>query len=261
MEPEGDDVLLIEQRGAVRLLTINRPHVGNALNAELFAALQTAVLAVQDSAETRSVLLRSAGTGPFCAGADLAELARLGPADAYAYMRRGQRVTRLIEQTAVPIIAASQGVALGGGCELLLACTLVVASERARFGLPEASLGLIPGYGGTQRLSARVGSGVALAAMLADRRIDATRAHELGLLAVAPATPEALEATALELAEAIAARSRTAVQAILQAHRVFAAGGSALEHETTLAADAIISPDGAEGIAAFLAKRAPRFVS
>ncbi len=181
-----DRVLTVEQRGAVRYLTINRPGVLNALNADIFTALEEETRHIAFNPGIRAVVVSGAGDRAFSAGADLDELAELDPVDRRALLEWGQRTLRSLETLGTPTIAAVGGYALGGGFELALSCTLLVASESARFGLPEVGLGLIPGYGGTQRLSKAAGRQAALKMMLTGERIDAVRAHELGLLCQPP---------------------------------------------------------------------------
>ncbi|NYD40408.1 enoyl-CoA hydratase-related protein [Nocardioides panaciterrulae] len=255
------DVVLVERRRHVTTLTINRPEVFNALDQEVLGALHREVLAAAADPSTRVVVLTGCGEKAFSAGADLKELQGMGADRAHEVMCRGQQVLREIERAGVPVIAAVNGVALGGGFELVLACTFPVLSTRASLGLPEAGLGLIPGYGGTQRLPRVVGQQVAAHLMLTGARLDAERAHRLGLTPVPPVAPEELTATATALADRVAAQGPTAVRSILAA---LEAGRDAtldagLQLETGLAALAVAGAESDEGIAAFLERRAPAF--
>ena len=260
MDGQRDDqILVVEQRGSVRYLTLNRPEVLNALNAEIFAALEAEMSGVAADPGTRAVVVTGVGDRAFSAGADLDELMGLDPVDRRALLERGQRVFRTMETLGTPVIAAVNGYALGGGFELALACSLIVAAERAQFGLPEVGLGLIPGYGGTQRLPRAVGPQAALKLMLTGERVDATLAHELGLLSQAPVPDHELLETAEGLAEVIAGKSPRAAGLILKAVGARSGLDAGLAHETTLAALAAASGDAAEGVAAFREKRAPDF--
>jgi enoyl-CoA hydratase len=254
----ADDAVLVTVRddGPVRHLTIDRPQARNALNAGVFDALEAAFEDVA-AAGVRVVVLAGAGGRAFCAGADLDELRGLDGIAARALLARGQRVLRRLETLGVPSIAAVRGWALGGGFELALACSLVVAGRSARFGLPEAGLGLMPGYGGTQRLTRQAGAKAALAVMLTGDPIGADRAWELGLLARPPVGDDDVEAAAAELAARLASRSPSALRLILEAVAAAGAREADLAHETALAALATSSADAAEGVDAFLSKREP----
>lgn len=250
--------LLIERNGDVGVLTINRPKVYNALNAKLMRDLADAVVTLGSEGVGAIVIT---GTGPkaFSAGADLDELAGLDATEAQRVLGSGQRALAAIEASRVPVIAAVNGLALGGGFELILATTFPVLSEHASMGLPESGLGLIPGYGGTQRLPAAIGKPAAAHVMLTGERLGAQRAYELGLTPVAPVAGEALLDTTLEIARSIAARGPRAHAAILQALATTAPTGSALAFETGLAAIATAGAEAAEGVAAFREKRSPDF--
>ena len=253
------DVLIPEQKGRVRYLTLNRPRVLNALNAGVFGSLEAEIASIAEDAGTRAVVLTGTGERAFSAGADLDELTGLDPVDVRRLLGGGQRVFRALERLGKPTIAAVNGYALGGGFELALSCSLIVGAERARFGLPEAGLGLIPGYGGTQRLPRLIGRPAALKLMLTGGRIDAAQAHELGVLCQPPVPDDELLAVAGGLAEEIASSSPRAVALILESVGSSDGLDAALAHETTLAALAASSEDAAEGVAAFREKRKPDF--
>jgi enoyl-CoA hydratase len=219
------------------------------------------VLAAEADPSVRVVVVTGAGEKAFSAGADLKELAGMSSDRAHETARTGQQVMRELERSAVPVIAAVNGVALGGGFELVLAATFPVLSTRASLGLPESGLGLIPGYGGTQRLPRAVGAHTAAHLMLTGARLDADRAYQLGLTPVPPVPPEELMAAATEIAQTIAAQGPLAVRSILAALD----GGrdasldAGLQLETGLAALAIGGAESDEGIAAFLQRRPANF--
>src|ERR1700710_1818986 len=176
------DNLLLERDGAVAIVTFNRPAVLNALNAQTVAELRHVLLELQADDAVRVVVLTGAGEKAFIAGADINELARQTPASGRDLARTGQAVIDLIETLGKPVIAAINGFALGGGCELAMACTLRIAAENARLGQPEINLGIIPGYGGTQRLPRLVGKGRALELLLTGAPISAAEALRIGLV-------------------------------------------------------------------------------
>lgn len=254
-----DNLLIVEGDGALRHLVLNRPDTLNALNAAVLAALDTEIRRLADDPSIRAVILSGSGERAFCAGADLDDLAELDAATAHTVLARGQAVMRGLERCGVPTIAAVDGYALGGGFELALACTLVVASERAQFGLPEAGLGLIPGYGGTQRLSRAIGLRAARRLMITGDRLSAAEADRLGLLAAPPVPAGDAVAAAADLARRIGTRSASAVRTILGL--TDPGGEKGLARETAMAALATASPDAREGIQAFREKRTPAFVS
>ncbi|MFH1176318.1 MAG: enoyl-CoA hydratase-related protein [Acidobacteriota bacterium] len=252
--------LLFEDVDGVRVVTINRPEKLNALNAQVLVELDLAVEEAATAAAVRALVLTGAGEKAFVAGADIAEFVALTPAGAQELARRGQRLFTTIEELDKPVIAAVNGFALGGGCELALACHLRVASRNAKFGQPEVKLGLIPGYGGTQRLPRLVGRGRALELLLTGGMIDAATAHSWGLVNRLVEAGDA-RAGALKLAEEILAVSPVAVARCLEAVR---AGldlplGRALEVEAALFGLCAASEDMREGATAFLEKRPARF--
>jgi enoyl-CoA hydratase len=207
----------------------------------------------------RAIVLTGTGEKAFSAGADLDELAGLDATRAQAVLGVGQRIIAGIEHSPVPVIAAVNGLALGGGFELVLATAFPVLSTRAAFGLPESGLGLIPGYGGTQRLHRLVGPAVAAHVMLTGGRLTAQRAYELGLSPLPPVEPTELLPTAMRVAAEVAARGPRAHAAILRALRVGAPAEADLAFETSLAAIATGGAEAAEGVAAFKGRRTPEF--
>src|SRR6476620_6884150 len=176
------ETLLLERSDAYAVVTLNRPKVMNALNRALFAELDDAFAALANDSGVRAIILTGAGEKAFAAGADISELATLTAAERQQVALRGQAIFRKIETCGKPVIAAIQGFALGGGCELAMACTFRVASERARLGQPEVKLGLVPGYGGTQRLPRLVGKGAALKLLLTGDMVGAEEAFRMGLV-------------------------------------------------------------------------------
>lgn len=256
------EAILVDCTERITTLTINRPEVLNALNAEVLQGLREAVLAAAAAPSVRVVIITGSGEKAFSAGADLKELQGMSSDRAHEMMCAGQQAMREIERAAIPVIAAVNGAALGGGFELVLACTFPVLSTRASLGLPESGLGLIPGYGGTQRLPRVLGAQTAAHLMLTGSRLDAERAYQLGLTPVPPVAPEELGEIASTIAEKIAAQGPRAVRSILAA---LEAGrdstlDSGLHLEAGLAALAIGGAESAEGIGAFLKRRPPSFV-
>ncbi len=248
-----------ERRGSVELLTLNRPKALNALDRATLEELLDCCERLRADTSVRAVVLTGEGRA-FAAGADIAEMRGLDAEQAEAFSRLGHAVGDALESLAAPTIAAVNGYALGGGCELACACDWIYASEKARFGQPEVKLGLIPGFGGTERLVRRVGSGWAKELVLGGEPIDAETALRIGLVNRLFA-PDALVGSALDVAEKIAGKGplaiATAKRVILQGQDVDARTAHALEQ----AAFGVISAgaERAEGMDAFLEKREPSF--
>jgi enoyl-CoA hydratase len=252
--------LEISNRGAVRTIVVNRPDKLNALNRDTLNELSLVFAqAAQDDA-VRVVVLTGAGEKAFVAGADIAEMNGYTPVQAQGFSRAGQRLMTSIERLGKPVIARIPGFALGGGMELAMACHLRIASEKAKFGQPEINLGLIPGFGGTQRLLRLAGRGAALELCLTGAPIGAQRAYELGIVSRVVA-PEALDEAVNTLADQLAAAAPLAAAGILDA--VLQGGETAidqgLEFETQGFALAFSTEDMREGTAAFLEKRKAQF--
>jgi enoyl-CoA hydratase len=252
--------LEISNRGAVRTIVVNRPDKLNALNRDTLNELTLVFAqAAQDDA-VRAVVLTGAGEKAFVAGADIAEMSRYTPVQAQSFSRTGQRLMSSIERLGKPVIARVQGFALGGGMELAMACHLRVASEKAKFGQPEINLGLIPGFGGTQRLLRLAGRGAALELCLTGTPVSAQRAYELGIVNRVVA-PEALDDAVNALADQLAAAAPLAAAGILDA--VLQGGecsiDQGLEFETQGFALAFSTEDMREGTSAFLEKRKAEF--
>jgi enoyl-CoA hydratase len=255
----ADSTILVDREAAVALITLNRPSVHNALNAQLLRTLVATLDDLVAGPGTRAIVLTGAGDRAFSAGADLDELAGLDASAAHQVLSAGQSIMARIEASPVPVIAAVNGLALGGGLELALSATFPIMSTSASVGLPESGLGLIPGYGGTQRLPRAVGPAVAAHMMLTGSRLSAARAYTLGLTPLEPVAPEALVATATQIAAEIAGRGPRAHAAILQALHAGAPRSQDLALETALAAVATAGAEAAEGISAFRERRTPVF--
>lgn len=255
------DLVRVETVEGVRILTVNRPEKLNALNAEVVSALDAAVSEAAGESSLRCLVITGGGEKAFIAGADIAELAKLTPLDAREHARRGQQVLERIENLPIPSIAAINGFAYGGGLELAMACTLRIASENARMGLPETSLGIIPGYGGTQRLARLVGTAKAYELVLtAEKGLTAAEAERIGLVNRVVPTGHAL-VTAHEIATKISANGpaacRYALDAIRSGIEMPAAEGRLFE--ATLFGLCAATSDMKEGMTAFLEKRPARF--
>ena len=252
--------LIVADDGALRRITINRPDKLNALDATVIDELTRAFDAAAVDEAVRVVVLTGAGPKAFVAGADIAAMSTLGVVDAREFSLRGQRLMSRIERLGKPVIAMVNGFALGGGLELAMACHLRIAADTARVGQPEVGLGLIPGFGGTQRLQRLCGRGPALELCLLGAPVDAARALQLGLLTrVVPAAD--LEAETTKLAAQLAAAAPLALRGVLDAVLL---GGEmaidmALDYESQQFAIAFSTEDMKEGTSAFLARRKPAF--
>lgn len=249
-----------EKKGSNAYVTVNRPKVLNALNMATMAELRTAFQDAKDDAGIRVVLLTGTGEKAFIAGADISELQKLSPVEAKEYTHRGQAVLDLIENLGKPVIACINGFALGGGCEVAMACTMRIASENAKLGQPEVKLGVIPGYGGTQRLPRLVGKGNAMQLNLTGEIISAQEAHRIGLVnevtALADLIPRA-EALAAKIAANAPLAIRYCMEAVNKGMEMTLAEGLFLE--ATLFAVTCATEDKKEGTSAFLEKRAAEF--
>ena len=255
------ELIRVETADGVRTITVNRPEKLNALNSEVLSQLDAAVSAAGVDPRVRCVIVTGAGEKAFIAGADIAELATLTPLEGREHARRGQAVIDRIEKLPVPTIAAINGFAYGGGLELAMGCTLRVASENAKMGLPETSLGIIPGYGGTQRLARHVGRARAYELVLtAEKGLTAAEAHRLGLVnQVVPAGQA--HAAAVAIAKKIVANGPAAVRYAMEAIRtgldMTLADGQVFE--ATLFGLCAATEDMREGMTAFLEKRPAKF--
>jgi enoyl-CoA hydratase len=254
------DNLLLDRDGAVAVITVNRPQVLNALNRQTLDELRQILLDLQRDEAIRALVVTGAGEKAFVAGADIRELAALSPLEGREHALAGQHVFDLIENLGKPVIAAINGYALGGGCELAMACTLRIAADSARFGQPEIKLGILPGYAGTQRLPRIVGKARALELLLTGATIDAQEAARIGLVnRVVPAS--ALMVEARTLASDLAKQPPTAVRYILAAVQkgLEMPAGEAGAFEATLFGLISATDDMREGTTAFIEKRQPDF--
>jgi enoyl-CoA hydratase len=252
--------ILLDRDGSVAIITINRPKVLNALNAQTLDELRRTVLSLRHDEAVRSVIVTGAGEKAFIAGADINELSVQTPVGGRQHALSGQHILDLIENMGKPVIAAINGFALGGGCELALACTIRIAADTAKLGQPEINLGIIPGYAGTQRLARLVGRGRAMELLLTGEHISAQEAHRLGLVnRVVPAAELMNEAR--KLAATLAAKAPVAVKYIIDAVNkgLEMPFPDAQMFEATLFGLVSTTEDMREGTRAFLEKRKAEF--
>jgi enoyl-CoA hydratase len=250
----------VEVRDSIAIMTIDRPKVLNALNAQTVAEIGEAFEQVRNDDAVRAVILTGGGEKAFVAGADINELATMNPITGKETAERGQRIFTAIERFPKPVIAAVNGFALGGGCELALACHIRIASDKAQLGLPEVTLGIIPGYGGTQRMARLLGKGKALELICTGDRIPADEAERIGLVnKVVPA--DQLMASAEEMARKMASRGPLAIRAAIEAVTI----GSDMPQDAGLVLEATLfgllasTSDMKEGMGAFLEKHQAKF--
>ena len=252
--------LLYKSEGGIATVTINRPDKLNALNALVLQDLRRAFETIRNDDGVAVAILTGAGQKAFAAGADIRELAGLDEGRGKRFAEEGQSVFTFIERQGKPVIAAVNGFALGGGCELALACHLRVAADSAKFGQPEVNLGVIPGYGGTQRLARLIGPGRAIELILTGDTIDASEAFRIGLVNTVVPAAEVM-AAAESLAARILQKGQIAVRHALRAVHMTAelplSGG--LDLEASLFAACCGTEDFREGTSAFLEKRGPKF--
>lgn len=249
-----------EEKEGVAIITFNRPKALNALNNDLLSELSIALDEVEGNEDIRVLILTGAGEKAFVAGADINELAKLNPLEAKLLSERGHSILAKIESMPKPVIAAVNGFALGGGSEIALACDFRYASATAKFGLPEINLGIMPGYGGTQRLPRLIGMGMAKELMLTGKMIDATEAKEIGLVNKV-FEAENLMAKTMDTAKEISKKGKVAIRAIKQSinwgcDESLNTGNSI---ETNHFALVMVSEDAKEGMSAFVEKRPANF--
>ena len=252
--------LLRADHGAVRILTVNRPDKLNALNAATLDSLMAAFDEAADDGAVRAVVLTGSGPKAFVAGADIAEMNTLTPVQGRDFSLRGQRLMRRIEKMPKPVVAMVNGFALGGGLELAMACHLRIAADSAKVGQPEVGLGLIPGFGGTQRLQRLAGRAATMELCLGGAPIDAARALQLGIVnKVVPAAE--LEAATMKLADQLASAAPLALRGILDCVNVGGECGieEGLEYESAQFGLMFATDDMREGTTAFLERRKPVF--
>jgi enoyl-CoA hydratase/carnithine racemase len=252
--------VVYDKKGPTAYVTLNRPRVMNALNKATITELRSAFEDARDDSAVRGVILTGAGEKAFAAGADIAEIANNTVVEAEQATRRGQGLTELIENLGKPVVAAVNGFALGGGCELAMACTIRIAAESAKFGQPEVKLGVIPGYGGTQRLPRLVGKGRALKLILSGDIIDAAEAYRIGLvdeLVSAASLIERAETTLKKIIANAPLSVKYALEAVNKGLETSVAEGLLIE--ASLFAVCASTDDKKEGTSAFIEKRAPKF--
>ena len=252
--------LIFEEREEVGIITINRPEKLNALNKELLSELKSSIERVRSEEKIKVVIITGSGEKAFAAGADLNEIAALGLSNAFAFSRAAHEVANGIENLGKPVIAGVNGLALGGGFELALACTLRILSENAKMGLPEVSLGAIPGIGGTQRLPRLIGKGRAFWYLLTGETIDAQTALAIGLANKVVPIGNLMD-TCLGVAKTLLSKGPLALSLVLEAvnHGLEMGQDKGLVLESALMTIACASEDKNEGIKAFLEKRKPNF--
>ena len=249
-----------QKQGDIGILTVNRPKALNALNTATIQEIRSVLGAVKKDHSLRLLVITGAGDKAFVAGADIGEIKALGLKDGLDFLQAGHQMNRDIEGLGKPTIAAINGLALGGGCEMAMACSLRIVSQTAKMGLPELGLGVIPGFGGTQRLARLIGKGRALWYILTGEMMDAPTAVELGL-ANLMVTPDALMEKTMDIARKIASKGPFAVKMALMAvnYGVETDMESGLALESALTNLALMSKDKEEGIAAFFEKRKPNY--
>ena len=252
----GNDHIKLEKKKGIGIIMLNRPEVRNALNRKMLHELGDALTELENDPQIRVIII--AGNKDFCAGADIKEMHAIKPEEIETFCRWGHKVFDQLEGMGKPVIAAIAGFALGGGCELALACDIRIAGESAKFGQPEVNLGLIPGFGGTQRLSRLVGVGKAKEIILTGEIINAKEAASIGLVNRVEKDEELL-AKAEEIAQIIAQKAPIAVKmakTLINENQEIERG---LEKEIEFFARCFTTQDRLEGINAFLEKRKPKF--
>lgn len=252
--------LLYDVQGSIAFVTINRPDKLNALNRQTLLEIESAVAAAMNDATVHAVILTGSGDKAFAAGADVAEFANYSPTEARELSQTGHRIMDSLAQAPKPVLAAINGFALGGGLELAMACHLRIASPTARMGQPEVNLGLIPGYGGTQRLVQWVGLARALDMLMSGDPIDAVTAHQWGLVGRVSASPETLRDEAIAYLQRILQRGPIAVAHCLRLAAMAAQGNPEGFHQEVETFGSLFQqPESSEGISAFLQKRKASF--
>jgi enoyl-CoA hydratase len=254
--------LLIEVKEKIAVVRINRPDKLNALNAVTMDELKNVFTELNADESVYVIILTGSGEKAFVAGADISELNKLDMISGKEFSEKGQEVFNIIENSAKPVIAAVNGFALGGGCEIALACHIRLASENAKFGQPEVNLGIIPGYGGTQRLTRLINSGLATEYILTGDMIDANEAYRIGLVNHVYKQSELLD-KAFEMAQKIISKGQNAVRAAIKAVNIVdeVSGKEGQNFEASLFATCCGTEDFKEGTKAFLEKRKPKFTN
>ncbi len=251
--------ILTDTTDNILLITINRPDKMNALNRELIEELGVAINELYTNAELKGAIITGSGDKAFAAGADISEFMGLGKEDADELSRKGHAVFNAIERAPKPVVAAVNGYTLGGGCELAMACHIRIAGETARFGQPEVNLGIIPGYGGTQRMAHLVGKGRAFELLMTADMINASEAYRIGLVNKLGHNATLIE-TASEMIEKIAVKAPLAIERVISSINAnYQDGVDGYEVEIKAFGDCASSEDFQEGASAFLEKRKPNF--
>ncbi|MDR3349346.1 MAG: enoyl-CoA hydratase/isomerase family protein [Acidaminococcales bacterium] len=252
--------VLVDREEVLGIITINRPEALNALNGEVISGIKRAVLEIESDPAIKVIIITGAGEKAFAAGADIAEMAKKGAQEAKEFSLRGHELMDKIETSEKPVIAAINGFALGGGCELAMACDMRVASDKAKFGQPEVNLGIIPAFGGTQRLLRLVGKGMTKMLIMSARMIDAATALRIGLVDMVTTESELIPKVR-KLALEIAGKSQNAVRlaklSINAGHEMGLKAGNDFEAENF--SECFRSAEQKEGMAAFLEKRPAKF--
>lgn len=252
--------LLLTRSGNILTITINRESKLNALNQATLVELKSVILSLYEDREIRGVILTGAGEKSFVAGADIAEFANLNDVNARRFAEEGQEIFQLIETCHTPIVAVVNGFALGGGCELAMACHMRIAVKAAKFGQPEVNLGIIPGYGGTQRLSQLIGKGRAFEYMMSAEIIDATKAYAWGLVNHVEETKVEAIVKAEQLLNTIAGKAPIAVELVIDCvNAAFNPAENGYQTEANAFSKCCGTADFKEGALAFLEKRKPNF--
>ncbi len=252
--------ILIENDGSVQLITINRPDKLNALNKQTIQELGDAIRTADASQEVTAIIITGSGAKAFVAGADISEFANFSGKEGAALSMKGQNTLfNVVENCQTPVIAAVNGFALGGGLELAMSCHIRIASDNAKMGLPEVTLGVIPGYGGTQRLAQLAGKGKAMELIMTAAMIDANEGHRIGLVNQVT-TPEELIEAAKKMAHKISKNSSVAISKAIQSiNDGYKEGVNGFESEIQHFGDCFETADFKEGTTAFLEKRKPNF--
>ena len=251
--------LLTSLENNIFTITINRPDKLNALNKDVFTDLDKAADEIKNNAEIKSAIITGAGSKAFVAGADITEFAELNKAEAMSLSKRGQDIFFKIENSSKPVIAAVNGFALGGGCELAMACHFRIAGNHAKFGQPEVNLGLIPGYGGTQRLTQLIGKGRAIELLISGNMIDATTALQYGLVNYVVPADELLNKAIAVLSQINTKAPIAIAAAILAANAVYNETKNGYAMEVNAFGECFATDDMKEGTKAFLEKREANF--
>jgi len=244
--------------GVVQIITINRENKLNALNVELIQEIGQEVARLNKEKSVRGIILTGKGEKAFAAGADISEFANFGEADAKEMSAKGGKVFTSIEESEIPVIAAVNGYALGGGCELTMACHVRIASENALFGQPEVNLGVPPGYGGTQRLAQIIGRGRALDMLITAKSINASTAHDYGLVTQVVSIEELLP-TCITYVEKLVGKSPFAIAEVIKCTNALYENEDGLQYEIDSFAKSFETNDFREGTTAFLEKRKPNY--